>query len=152
MFPRPRLLGFLLALAGAMPAAGCGRYLRHIAHQSWVVGGGHDLMVFGGPGDSTYLGCLNCSKGDADSVFTQGGSYEGAYLPPTIVNRGSVFVSPHSAWSACNAFATDPPVIVDERGKSYGRLTINLQRSDGPTIDLVGQWIMDACAGRVPGS
>jgi hypothetical protein len=146
-----RLAGLLLAIAGAMPAGGCGRYLRHIARQNWLLAGGHNLLVFGGPGHATYLGCLNCSNGDADSVFTQGGTYDGAYLPPNIVNRGSVYVSPHSVYSACNAFASDPPVIVDERGTSYGRLTINLQRSDGPTIDVVGQWIIDACAGRVPG-
>ena len=84
-------------------------------------------------------------------MFTEGGTYNGAHLPPSIVNRSSVYVSPNSAYSACNAFATDPPVIVDERGRSYGRLTVNQQRTDGPTIDLVGQWIIDACAGRGPG-
>jgi hypothetical protein len=115
------------------------------------VAGGHNLMVFGGPGHTTYLGCLNCSNGVGDSVFTEGGTYNGSYLPPNIVNRSSAFVSAHSPYSACNEFAADPPVIIDERGTSYGRLTVNLQRSDGPSIDVLSQWIIDACAGRGAG-
>jgi len=144
----PGWAGCLLGIALGMAAAGCTHYLRTVARQNWLMSGGHDLMVFGGPGHTTYLGCLTCSRGDADSVFFEGGTHDGAYLPPSIVNRGSVFVSPRSAYSACNPSAADPPVIVDERGTSYGRLTINLQRADGPSIDVLREWIIDACRGN----
>ena len=146
-----RLVALLMGTAGAMPAAGCAHYLRQVARQEWLMRGGHNLMVFGGPGHTTYLGCLNCSNGSGDSVFLEGGTYNGAYLAPSIVNRSSVFVSTHSAYSACNPFATDPPVIVDERGTSYGRLTVNQQRTDGPSIEELREWIIDACAGRGAG-
>ncbi len=106
-------------------------------------------MVFGGPGDSTYLGCLNCSKGGRDSVFTGWGTYGSAYVGASVVNPASLFVSEYSEYSACNPFASSPPVIMDEQGKSYGRLTVNQGRSDGPSFDLVRQWIIDACAGAV---
>jgi hypothetical protein len=142
------LAGSLMGIAAAIPAAGCAHYLREVARQDWLMSGGHNLMVFGGPGHTTYLGCLTCSNGSGDSVFFEGGTYNGAYLAPSIVNRSSEFVSPHSAYSACNPLATDPPVIVDERGTSYGRLTVNLQRTDGPSIEELREWIIDACAGR----
>lgn len=146
-----RFVALLMGTAGAMPTAGCAHYLRQIARQQWLMRGGHNLMVFGGPGHTTYLGCLTCSNGSGDSVFFEGGTYNGAYLAPSIVNRSSVFVSPHSAYSACDPFATDPPVVVDEQGTSYGRLTVNQQRSDGPSIEELRNWIIDACAGHGAG-
>jgi hypothetical protein len=35
------------------------------------------------------------------------------------------FASAYGSYSACNEFASEPPVIVDRQGASYGRLTIN---------------------------
>lgn len=142
-----RLVGLLVGIAGPMPAAGCAHYVRAMAHEAWVLGGGRALMVYGGPGHTTYIGCLTCSNGDRDSVFAAGGTYNGANYGPSIVNAGSVFVSPYSDYSACNPFATDPPVIVDERGTVYGRLTVSQWRTDGPAMDQLRAWIIGACAG-----
>jgi hypothetical protein len=145
------LLVVVMGIVSAMPAAGCAGYLRAVARQTWVLEGGRQLMVFGGPGDTTYLGCLNCSNGNRDSVFTGGGTYNGQYMGPIIVNPSSMFVSSYSEYGACNPFATDPPIIVDERGKSYGRLTVNQGRADGPSMDALRQWIIDACDGGMSG-
>jgi len=141
---RLRLLALAAAIAAAAAAGGCARYMRAAAHEAWVLRGGHELMVFGGPGQHTYLGCLTCDNGDADSVFASG-SYEGGWFDAWIVNPKSDFVSRYSPWSACNVFAEDPPVVVDEEGSSYGRLTVSQWRSDGPTIDVVRRWILGAC-------
>ena len=35
------------------------------------------------------------------------------------------YVNPFSTYSMCNEFATDPPVIVDDLGRAYGRMSIN---------------------------
>ena len=40
-------------------------------------------------------------------------------------NKYSDFGSLYSTYSVCNAYATDPPVIVDHEGNYYGRLTLN---------------------------
>ena len=135
----------LLIAAGALSALGCGTYLQAVAREQWVLQGGRQLMVFGGPGDSTYLGCLNCSHGSRDSVFTGGGTYNGDYMGALVVNPGSVFVSPSSDYSSCNLFATHPPIVVDEQGASYGRLTINQGLAGGPTMDQLRQWIVTVC-------
>jgi len=140
-------LGLLAALGAAAPAAGCARYLRAAAREAWVMRGGRQLRVFGGPGHAAYLGCLNCGNGEADSVFAGGGTYNGEPIGPSIVNPSSTFVSPYSAYSACNPFATDPPVVVDELGTYYGRLTVSQGRSDGPAMDQLRAWIIGACGG-----
>ena len=86
----------------------------------------YKMMVFGGEDHKTYLGCLNCPKGAADSVLTPGGDHG----PPNdgIWDKAD-FGSPGSQYSACSVFASDPPVIVDEGGTYLGRLTLNRNHS-----------------------
>ena len=38
-------------------------------------------------------------------------------MVPSVVNPGSEFFSPGSDYSACNPYASGPPLIRDERGK-----------------------------------
>lgn len=83
------------------------------------------LMIFGGPNHKTYLGCLSCSPAASDSVFNRAGPYGSRVAGDSIWNPVGDFGSPVSEYSACNPTAGEPPVIVDERGKAYGRLTLN---------------------------
>ena|SRR5438034_7943010 len=103
------------------------------------------LMVFGGQGHQTYLGCLSCSKYDAESVFNEYGAHGSQYGAESIMNPYSEFGSPYSATSACNPYASDPPVIVDGNGVYYGRLTVNTYRSDGPPNQELRAWLAAAC-------
>jgi hypothetical protein len=83
------------------------------------------LMIFGGPDHQTYLGCLNCSQYAADSVYNQYGEHGSPYSRTSIWNHYGDFGSPYSTYSSCNPYATDPPVIVDQSGNAYGRVTVN---------------------------
>src|SRR6266705_1672654 len=85
------------------------------------------IMLFGGQGHQSYLGCLNCSKYASDSLFNSYSNFGNKYSQTSIYNRYSEFGSPYSSFSACNKYATDPPVIVDGSGRFYGRLTLNFQ-------------------------
>ncbi len=83
------------------------------------------LMIFGGPDHGTYLGCLSCQETARDSVLNEVGQYGSPYRPESIWNHYKQFGSPYSLYSACNELATDPPVIVDQDGTAFGRLTLN---------------------------
>jgi hypothetical protein len=83
------------------------------------------LMIFGGPDHGTYLGCLSCQEAALDSVLNELGRYGSPYRPESIWNHYKQFGSPYSPYSACNELATDPPVIVDQDGTAYGRLTLD---------------------------
>ena len=83
------------------------------------------LMVFGGPGHRAYLGCLSCSEIEMDSVFNSVGPHGSAVASESIWNTVSEYGSQVSPYSACNQVASDPPVIVDQDGIAYGRLTVN---------------------------
>ncbi len=87
--------------------------------------GSSKLMLFGGADHKTYLGCLSCSENATDSVsnkYRQNGS---PYSQTSIWNHFSQFGSAFSAYGVCNLHASDPPVIVNQEGAYYGRLTLN---------------------------
>ncbi len=104
-----------------------------------------EMMIFGGEGHKTYLGCLNCSEYDTDSVSNQFGDHGSRYSSDSILNHYGQYGSPYSAESACNEYATDPPVIVDASGRFYGRLTLNRYNAElGAGASLMG-WLAEVC-------
>ena len=83
------------------------------------------LMLFGGMDHKEYLGCLNCSQYAVDSVSNEYSQNGSRYSSESIWNHYSEYGSAYSMYGACNAYATDPPVIVDSTGNYYCRLTLN---------------------------
>lgn len=104
------------------------------------------LMLFGGDGHKTYLGCLNCSRFDSESVLNQFGSYGSRFSDTSIFNHFSDYGSKFSQYSACNPLATDPPVIVDGDGKFYGRLTVSATNPEAVRSDDLRAWLAAVCA------
>jgi hypothetical protein len=137
-----------LVMGPAIAVAGCtAAYLQNAARWSAVVESG-TLRVYGGPGDSTYLGCLNCLESDTESVLNLQGPYGSHHSATSISNPSGSFGSPGSPFSACNPFATDPPIIVDDQGYDYGWLTLDPSRAMDPSADAVQRWIDRLCAPR----
>lgn len=96
------------------------------------------LMLFGGPGHTVYLGCLSCAKDERDGVFNPYSEYgrtTGENSIWNIAGFGSI-ASDYSPWSLA---ASEPPIIVDEYGKSYGRFTVQNTRMDQTRIGWVLQ-------------
>lgn len=83
------------------------------------------LLLFGGTGHKTFLGCLNCSKYDSGSVCNKYGEHGSKYAADSIWNKYGNFGSKYSSESPWNKYASEPPVIVDEAGNFYGYLTAN---------------------------
>lgn len=95
-----------------------------------VVGGGRKIMIFGGKDHEVYLGCLSCSEYDADSVLNKFGEHGSTYSSESIWNPYEDYGSHYSDLGACNAYSSNPPVIVDDKGNYYGRLTLNRYHSE----------------------
>lgn len=125
------LLGLLVVLSGCSPAA-----RRNIAAATAGAAQGAagapgsengmaKVMIFGGLDHKTFLGCLNCSQYATDSIFNEYGQHGSRYSSESIWNHYSEYGSAYSSYGACNAYGTDPPVIVDNTGRYFGRLTLN---------------------------
>lgn len=99
------------------------------------------LLLFAGMNHKQFLGCLNCSKYDEDSVSNKYGSYGSPYSETSIFNRYSQFGGAYGQYSPCNAYSSDPPVIVDQQGNNYGRLTINQSLMDTRLSSNLLDWL-----------
>ncbi len=103
------------------------------------------LMIYGGQSHKQFLGCLNCSEYDSNSVMNTYGNFGSSYSSTSISNSYSEYGSPYSQYSACNQYATNPPVIVDSQGNFYGYLTINHYKSQAIKDRNVITWLASIC-------
>ncbi|MCI0622099.1 MAG: hypothetical protein L0387_10595 [Acidobacteria bacterium] len=130
--PRPMKRGDTVAGVATLIAIGLAAYAFSQGldfPSAWGPESERKLMLFGGPEHRVYLGCLNCAEYEPDSVLNPAGRYGSPFHEPSIWNRFGAYGSQFSEYSACNQFAGDPPVIVDEGGKFYGRVSLNLNHS-----------------------
>lgn len=103
------------------------------------------LMIFGGYNHKVYLGCLSCSEYVTDSVNNDFGPNGSEYQSNSIKNHFSEYGSPYSMYSACNPYASDPPVIVDNSGHYYGRLTLNTAHPEYGSGARFYDWLEGIC-------
>lgn len=103
------------------------------------------LMIYGGQSHKQFLGCLNCSEYDSNSVMNSYGNYGSSYSSTSINNSYSEYGSSYSQFSACNRYATTPPVIVDSQGNFYGYLTINQYKSQAIKDRNIVTWLDSIC-------
>lgn len=83
------------------------------------------LHVFGGKDRTQYLGCLNCSQYDDNSVQNKYGDYGSKYSDTSMHNKYGDYGGAYSEYSPCNKYTDTPPVVVDRSGGFYGALTLN---------------------------
>ena len=87
------------------------------------------LHIYGGSNHDVYLGCLNCSKYDQNSIWNSYGTYGSKYNSNSIWNKFGTYGSKYNTLSPWNSFSNNPPVIVDNDGEFYGYLTTNKYKS-----------------------
>jgi hypothetical protein len=96
----------------------------------------HPLYIFGGDGHKDFLGCLNCGETHPKSVWNEMSQF-GFKNNFGVWNPFGQYLNPFSSYSMCNEFASDPPVIVDDQGNAYGRMSLN-QFAPGSVCSATG--------------
>jgi hypothetical protein len=94
------------------------------------------LYVFGGDGHKEFLGCLNCGSTHPKSVWNEYSQF-GFKNDFGVWNQFRDFAGQFSSHSMCNQYASDPPVIVDDNGNAYGRLSLN-EFTNGSVCSAIG--------------
>jgi hypothetical protein len=115
--PNRRPLGLIGLLAGVVVWAGC------LATPALATDG--PIFLFGGKDLGEFLGCLNCYRSEAFSVWNESGEFGAPTSPNSIWNRSGEYGSLTSDTSPWNPRATAPPVAVDRVGNLYGYFTRN---------------------------
>lgn len=91
-----------------------------------------DLLLYGGVYHKEFLGCLNCSAYQYDSVCNTMGAYGNNISSTSIFNEYSNYGSAYSNAGVWNKYSTskEVPVLVDRAGNFYGYFSINSYRDD----------------------
>lgn len=105
-----------------------------------------EMLLFGGDGHKTFLGCLSCNQYASGSVHNRYSDFGSRYSQTSIFNRYADFGSRYSQFSACNPNAADPPVIVGRDGAFFGKLTLNKYAPGAIKGASLVAWLVGVCA------
>lgn len=88
------------------------------------------LFATGAQAQGKYLGDLNGSRYDPNSVNNPYGQYGSKYSPDSINNPYGQYGSRYSNDSPNNPYATNPPKVYDQSGNYLGDYTANPYNSN----------------------
>lgn len=96
-----------------------------------------ELYIWGGEDQDVYLGKLNGSKYDSESIWNEYGKYGNKYNSYSIWNEYGKYGGEYSRYSPFNQYASDPPVLRDSNGKFYGYFTANRYKAKRARYDVI---------------
>lgn len=98
------------------------------------------LYIYGGAKYDVYLGKLNSSKFDTESIWNAYGAYGSKYRTNSIWNAYGTYGSEYNSNCPFNKYGSNPPALYDSSGKFYGYFTANkgkAQRAEYELIDII---------------
>lgn len=98
------------------------------------------ILIFGWKNHDEFLGCLNCSEYDKNSIWNEYGTYGNSYNSKSIWNEYGSYGSDYSSTSPFNDYASYPPVLVDYNGWFYWYLTNNEYKN--PSNSIIAKYIV----------
>lgn len=99
-------------------------------------GTAQELLIFGGDNHKDFLGCLNCDRYDASSIWNSYGEYGSPYSSRSIWDSYGSYGGRYATYSPWNRYSSYPPVVVDRQGNFYGYLTTNGYKDKRATFPL----------------
>lgn len=96
-----------------------------------------ELYIWGGEDQDVYLGKLNGSKYDSESIWNKYGKYGNKYNSNSIWNEYGKYGGEYSQYSPFNKYASHPPVLRDRNGKFYGYFTVSRYKSKRADYDII---------------
>jgi hypothetical protein len=94
------------------------------------------ILIFGGQNHDVFLGCLNCSKYDDNSIWNKYGDFGSKYNDKCIWNKYGDYSGKYSDISPFNKYGSYPPVLVDKDGNFYGYFTANSYKDKATDVKL----------------
>lgn len=95
------------------------------------------LYIYGGENEKDYLGKLNASKYDSESIWNEYGKYGNKYNSKSIWNAYGTYGNKYNSYSPFNEHGSNPPVLRDKNGKFYGYFTANKYKSKRANYELI---------------
>lgn len=95
------------------------------------------LYIYGGKNEEDYLGKLNASKYDSESIWNEYCKYGNKYNSKSIWNAYGTYGNEYGQYSPFNKYASYPPVLRDRNGKFYGYFTANKYKSKRANYGII---------------
>ena len=114
-----------LALATVLTLMSCSKDSFYSGNKMSIYSDGVELYIYAGRYEDDYLGKLNASKYDSESIWNQYGTYGSKYNSKSIWNKYSTYGNAYNSYSPFNKYSTTPPALRDRNGKFYGYFTCN---------------------------
>jgi hypothetical protein len=88
---------------------------------------GGELMIYGGEHLHDFLGCMDCSDKDEESIWNKSGPYGYATFNDSSIwsGIGCRYGGSMGEFSPFNRWAKFPPALFDSKGNFLGYLTVN---------------------------
>lgn len=116
----------LLAFAVACQKSDAEKYKNSVSPATT----GMELYIYGGQNGNDYLGKLDASKYDYESIWNTYGTYGNKYNSKSIWNKYGTYGNYLNSYSPFNNYATYPPILKDRYGRSHGYFTISKYKSN----------------------
>lgn len=101
------------------------------------------ILIYGGDKQDIYLGCLNCSPYEQDSIHYSYGRYGSKHSGISIFNRRGLYGATISNYSPCNPNAIFPPILKNKKGETFGRLVLNAEHYQANDNKEIQKWLSE---------
>lgn len=101
-----------------------------------IISKSQTLHLYAGDDHKVYLGCLNCSNYDSNSIWNEYGTYGNRYNSNSIWNQYGKYGNSYNSTCPWNSYASNPPVVVDKEGNFYGYFAVNEYQNKRANFDL----------------
>ena len=127
---------FPLFMAILVSATSCSKALNDSDREAVMM---QTLYIYGGQDYTVFLGILNASKYNSDSIWNKYGEYGSKYNSNSIWNKYGEFGGKYGMYSPFNDYALYPPILVDSQNNFYGYFTSGnrIDRADFALIDII---------------
>ena len=118
-----------------------GRYRKDDGHYGLHPAvAGSELYIYGGQKGNVFLGKLDASKYDTESIWNVYGSYGSKYNSKSIWNSYGTYGGKYGSYTPFNEYASYPPVLRNSKGQFCGYFTANkymFNRADSKVADII---------------
>lgn len=94
------------------------------------------LYIYGGENGDVFLGKLNASKYDSESIWNEYGTYGNKRRSTSIWNANGDYGNEYRSCCPFNEYATYPPGLYDESGSFFGYFTVNKAKFNRASYEL----------------
>lgn len=126
---------YILLIFAAISLVSCTKdYSKEELHVASI---GTELYIYGGKNSKVFLGKLNASKFDSESIWNTYGNYGNKYNSNCIWNAYGEYGNSYNANCPFNKYGSNPPILLDKQGNFYGYFTANKYAANRANYELV---------------